>query len=102
MIENVGVRCSPLKIEKAVVGEVDDRGPVGTSLEADRQFARTRQAIADTNLEPSGIVFLAVGAGVSERHAGLRTIIDLGDLPEFSVKAIRPAMKRMLAVIGRQ
>ena len=62
----------------------------------------TRQAIADANIQPGGISLLAVGADIGERHARLGAVLDLGDLPQLAVKAVRPAMKRMLAVIGRQ
>ena len=37
---------------------------------------------------------------MGERYPGLRAAVDFGDLPKLPVKAVWPAVKRMLAVIG--
>ena len=102
MIENARARRGAFEIEEAVVGQVDDRGAVGAGCEADRQSPKAPSGDTDANVQSAGIPLLAVGADIGKRHARLSAVLDLGDLPELPVKAVRPAMKRMLAVVGRQ
>ena len=102
VIEDVLARRRAFQIEETVVGQVDDRGAVGTGFKTDRQFGRPRQAIADADIQLARIALLAVGADIGERYARLGAFLNVGDLPQLPVEAVRPAMQRMPAVIGCQ
>src|SRR3569833_1909630 len=100
MVENVHSRRQAFEIEIAVVVEIDDGRSAGSCLERDRESGRTGEPVRQSHVEPAGIVLLAVRTDVVQRHRRPLALVDLEDLPELAIEAVRAAVQCVRAVIG--
>jgi hypothetical protein len=82
-----------------VVGEVDDRGPVGGGLVVDAPVAVPGERVRDLRRQRAGVAHLAVGAGAAQDQAHVGAGGELLHGPYVLVEAVGPAVQVVPAVV---
>jgi len=91
--------ASPARLKYAWLVEIDNRWLVGGRDVVNAQFTAAIDRIRDIDRQPAGKAHLTVGADIAEFHPDAVVIVDHLGRPDLLVKADRPAVQRVDAIV---